>query len=235
MPLEINDYVFDSTQFTDNAYTSTFPSSPRGAWPPKFIQDLVCVIGSVGSGCVGDTCYTSTMCKNMSCTHTFAQWKEATTRWNEYFELRMTQQCGIGVYTKKAFKKGDILGWYGGEVLPRSTTEDTSYTFEREIGDVEGYYSELDINAADNSNPAESVIIDASRMGSWTRFMNHSCRRSCTFDMARAGDVRITTIKAIEDIPANVELIIGYGSTYFRPGNGRTCLCGDDRCVSRSG
>jgi hypothetical protein len=130
IPLQINNYVFDATNFTRTTFPSTCPSSHRDIWPPKVNQDLVRAIGPVGSECVSDTCYTGTMCENKSCTHTFAQWKEATKDWHEYFELRMTHQCGIGVYAKKAFKKGDILGWYRGEVLPRSTTKDSTHDYE---------------------------------------------------------------------------------------------------------
>jgi hypothetical protein len=77
----------------------------------------------------------------------------------------MTEQCGIGAYTKKAFKKGDILGWYAGEILSRAGTKGTGYTYEMEVGDVMGCFKDFDIKVKDFSNPAEAVDIDASRMG----------------------------------------------------------------------
>jgi SET domain-containing protein len=116
----------------------------------------------------------------------------------------MTDRRGVGVYTKKALKEGDILGRYASEVLPRSTAEDTGYNLEADIGIVM-------CNDSD-SDPVEAVIIDANRKGNWTRFISHSCRPLCTFGMARAGDVRVEVVRACEDIPADVELTIGYGS-----------------------
>jgi hypothetical protein len=203
-PEQINDYVFEPTKFAEAAYPSTFPFSKRDNWSPQSIQDLLCAIGPAGTECVGDTCYTTTICEDESCKHTFAQWKEATKGWEEYFELRMTDRRGLGVYTKKAFKEEDMLGWYAGDVLPRSTAADTGYNLEADIGIVTRSDSEPD--------PVEAVLIDANRKGNWTRFINHSCRPSCTFGMARAGDVRVEVVRACEDIPADVELTIGYGS-----------------------
>lgn len=78
------------------------------------------------------------------------------------------------------------------------------------------------------------VLIDASRRGNWTRFINHSCAAHCEFRLRRVGKMRIMAIEALKRIPKGVELSVWYGASYYGPDSERVCLCKARNCVSRS-
>ena len=49
--------------------------------------------------------------------------------WQNLFELRKTDYRGIGVYTNRAFKKGDVLEWYAGELVANAGSQRNSDYF----------------------------------------------------------------------------------------------------------
>jgi hypothetical protein len=209
VPKQVNDYIFDTSLFP--------PDTPRTA------TVLLQAVGPEGSRCVGNTCYTSTACRNLHCTHSLSAFKSSTLDWQDHFELRKTDDRGIGAYTTRAFKKGDLLGWYAGEILPASHSKNSSdYLMEMPIG------SELYISSPTN------VLIDAAHVGNWTRFINHSCDPYCDFRMRRVGDVRIMTVEALRGVPEGAEVTVDYGDEYYGVDTARRCYCGVEGCVSES-
>lgn len=245
IPRQVIDYTFDPSDFALDPYPSTFPKGEP--WPPTKAEHLLLPIGAAGEDCVGNRCYTKDICTDPKCGHTFAQWKRATRNWQEYFDLQKTKNRGIGAYTNVAFKKGDVLGWYAGEIVPTGFYENNDYLMEMPVGHADWPKSSSDCESisgrgadsgyasSDTSvpNEEETVMIDASRKGNWTRFINHSCNPYCEFRMRRVGNTRIMVVQAIKSIPVGVELTVAYGEDYYGPATRKICCCGTKRCVSR--
>ena len=248
IPRQINDYVFDRAVFANDEYPSTLPAG--AFWPPQEVRDLLCAVGSEGKECVGNTCYTNTVCEDHECRHTFEHWKATTQDWQDYFELRRTDDRGIGVYTRRIFKKGCVLGWYAGEIVTSASSHSNNdYLMEMPIGiasaPMSSYISDSDYEEQAPALPPSSesssmeyvagagtVMIDASTKGNWTRFINHSCDHYTEFRMRRVGHMRIMAVEAVKDIPAEVELTVSYGEDYYGPNTKKHCYCGTARCVS---
>lgn len=173
------------------------------------------------------------------------EFEQSSLNWQDYFELRKTPDRGIGVFTKRGFKKGSLLGWYCGEILPSHHPTTSAYLMSMEVGfsqDIEGEGSSSTASEHRQYDPnphsperlaweANHVYIDASCKGNWTRFLNHSCRPHCGFVMARVGDVRVMGVQAVRDVAAGVELTVSYGDDYYGPSSKRICCCGTERCV----
>ncbi|KAF9730247.1 hypothetical protein PMIN06_006534 [Paraphaeosphaeria minitans] len=224
VPEQVDDYTFAPSKFRHEPYPMTFPAGR--VWPPRQIDDLVGAIGSEQTDCVGNTCYNGNICQDLDCTHTLSGWRTATSDWEKYFELRMTEHRGVGVYTKHAFRQGTILGWYSGELKTLSSMEcsTNAYLMEMEIGDV------------GPDMPVESIptiFIDGEQKGNWTRFINHSCAADCVFRIMRVGCTRIMVVEAVRDIPRGKELSVDYGQEYYGLTTVKICACGAPGCVSR--
>ncbi|KAF2446373.1 SET domain-containing protein [Karstenula rhodostoma CBS 690.94] len=224
VPEQVNDYTFAPSDFRHELYPTTFPAGR--VWPPRKVEDLVCAIGSENTDCVGNTCYNGNICEDLDCTHTLSDWKAATSDWEKYFELRMTEHRGVGVYTKRAFRQGTILGWYTGELKTVSSMEysTNAYLMEIEIGEL-GPDTPLE--------PIPSIFIDGEQRGNWTRFINHSCAADCVFRIMRVGNTRIMAVEAIRDIPRGKELSVDYGQEYYGLTTKKICACGVPECISR--
>ncbi|KAF2730379.1 SET domain-containing protein, partial [Polyplosphaeria fusca] len=240
VPKQVNAYTFDPELFCKLGYPCTFP--PGHTWPPKTATDLLIAIGDVDSVCVGDKCYTAEQCSNKRCNHTLAVWELATQGWQDYFELRMTEDRGIGAFTLKPFKEGEVLGWYSGEIKPANDKGSNSdYLMEIDVGEISDplewdgsvdasmSYQELNTRKLND----EAAMIDANEKGNWTRFINHSCDPWTSFCVRRVGDTRIMTVEAARDIPAGIELTVSYGVEYYGPETGKICQCGAVNCVGR--
>ncbi|KAL1608400.1 hypothetical protein SLS60_003342 [Paraconiothyrium brasiliense] len=223
-PEQVNNYTFAPAEFHHEPYPTTFPAN--GVWPPRQIDDLVCAIGSENSDCVGDTCYNGNICEDLECTHTLAAWRAATSDWEKHFELRKTEHRGIGVYTRRAFRQGTVLGWYAGELRTLASMDDSNsdYLMEIEIGDI---------SPNTPLEPTPSIYIDGERKGNWTRFINHSCAADCVFRIMRVGNTRIMAVEAIKDIPRGKELSVDYGEEYYGLTTKKRCACGVPECVER--
>jgi hypothetical protein len=157
-PQNIEKLIFNPSKFARENYPSTFPPGVR--WPPKTAQDLLrafpsenelnksplssyksfpsyLVQHSGNEHCVRAAHFDGTVCSDPSCSHTFERWSASMSSWEEHFELRKTANRGMGVYTKRAFKQNDVLGWYAGEIVPESSeTENNDYLMSVPIGIV---------------------------------------------------------------------------------------------------
>jgi hypothetical protein len=131
-------------------------------------------------------------------------------------------------------------------VAPTGSDINNDYLMEMPIGwattSARAYTSGTDTDCNDlpptpDSSRAASieadvtVMIDASRKGNWTRFINHSCEPFTEFRMRRVGNMRIMVVEAIRNIPAGVELSVSYGTDYYGPNTKKRCYCGTKKCI----
>ena len=123
--------------------------------------------------------------------------------------------------TLQAIEKGTIVAEYVGAVEPVGTsnwnedgTPATDYVYSVEGGAGNGQLLE----------------INATRVGNWTRFINHSCRALCAFDLLCVGNELKVVVRAKRAIAAFEELTVDYGADYFSEMSGRYCLCGAKKC-----
>jgi hypothetical protein len=86
-----------------------------------------------------------------------------------------------------------------------------------------------DPNAAYALSSTNSVaVVQASRRGNWTRYMNHSCNATCIFTEVWTGGRSRTLVRAVRDIEPFEQLTVDYGAGYWS--RTRLCLCGEPNC-----
>ncbi|KAF6002612.1 hypothetical protein F1559_000396 [Cyanidiococcus yangmingshanensis] len=104
---------------------------------------------------------------------------------------------GCGIRTREALKKGDFIVEYMGEVIDHVelARRKREQQFERHV-----YFMTLD----------QHCFLDASREGTWGRFLNHACEPNChTQKWIVLGKARVG-IFASRDIAAGEELTFDY-------------------------
>uniref|UniRef100_A0A7E4W1T3 AWS domain-containing protein n=1 Tax=Panagrellus redivivus TaxID=6233 RepID=A0A7E4W1T3_PANRE len=74
-----------------------------------------------------------------------------------------------------------------------------------------------------------AYVVDASRKGNLSRFMNHSCSPTCTMSRWMVNGIPRIGIFAISDISRGVELTYDYGMHVYSEERVE-CLCGSDSC-----
>lgn len=249
IPTQINDYDFDPSFFANEPRYASFPEN--ATWPPQRLEDVLSASAYVpeDGACVGEICYTDTVCQVANCGHTFEQWRKATADWEEHFELRMTEGMGIGAFAKREFEVGDVLGWYTGELRTLDNCGAGDYLMEVDVGldfdheSESGSCSPYDDGNEDSEDEHEaegdedtdapSIYIDSERKGNWTRFINHSCSPHAVFRMRRVGNTKIMTIEAIRHVHAGAELTVNYGIQYYGMDSLKICRCGVKNCVGK--
>ncbi|EAA30745.1 SET-5 [Neurospora crassa OR74A] len=140
------------------------------------------------------------------------------TFFKKWLEIRHTgtAEKGYGVFVKTngryEIPKGAYLGHYVGEIIPGPTkgyNANNKYLYEPQVG------LEWD---------TDRPIIDAGKMGNWTRFMNSSCDPNVSESIMQIGKVRVIAFFANKTLKSGDELCIYYGDDYFR-GHELLCLC----------
>ena len=110
-----------------------------------------------------------------------SQWR-VKSDWEPLRALIGTQDAGIGVKTLTAWKKDDILGDYVGEIRPFNDTEDNQYS--------------MLVPLRRQGNSPTVAMIDATKAGNWTRFVNHTTDDpNLEIDIARVGQQRLMVLK----------------------------------------
>lgn len=244
---QIDDYTYSPRLFKSLPLPQTFPTN--SVWPPKDPLDIMRALGDNMGDCVGAVCYTRKRCRTAHCAHTFASWRRVSgDDWEDHFELRETPDGrGVGVYTKKAFKKRATLGWYAGTVVPFNCSDSlrSDYLMDVSVGNMDGYILNQVFGPSVDANgnggvvggegldfepyPEDTVWVDGARYGNWTRFINHSCDAYAEFENMRVGGTRIMAVVARCDVPAGVELTVDYGDGYWTA-RGGGCGCGVEWC-----
>lgn len=176
------------------------PHSYHGSWPPTSASQLLDTRPlfdnqedpkaklfrkahgkQIHHDCLGKYCWQHavlpdgySLCAEENCNHTFAEWLTGASGWEERLELRITSLMGSGLYSKRAWKDGDILGAYLGELIPNRTSN-TEYCHEVVIG------------PAFEKTKAPIAYIDAELCGNYVRFCNHSCEHNAVISEGRVG------------------------------------------------
>lgn len=110
---------------------------------------------------------------------------------NDFKVIRPGKGLGMGLKTKKDFKKGQkIIEYIGVKKKNKDVEEDTTK-----------YLFDLDKN----------YTIDGSPRWNIARYINHSCRPNAESDVIK-GQI---WIKAIKNIKAGDEITYDYGKEYF--------------------
>ncbi|KAK3347904.1 hypothetical protein B0H65DRAFT_441485 [Neurospora tetraspora] len=136
------------------------------------------------------------------------------TFFKKWLEIRHTGTAdkGYGVFVKTngryEIPKGSYLGHYVGEIVP-GPSKNNMYLYEPQVG------LEWD---------TDRPIVDAGKMGNWTRFMNSSCDPNVGEAIMQIGKVRVIAFFANKTLKSGDQLCIYYGDDYFT-GHGLQCTC----------
>ena len=190
----------------------------------KFHEPDVCDCQKVAlgeSGC-GDDCInrmTLTECdpdyciNGKSCTNSVLQKKKYAA-----VQRYMTDGKGWGVRATKSLKEGTFVMEYTGEIVDEDTFEKRMET--KYANDKHHYCMAL----------GGGLFIDAHRVGSECRFVNHSCDPNC--DMVKwtvAGQSRMA-LYTKRKIVMGEELSYDYNFDNFNHLKGQICKCGAKNC-----
>lgn len=253
--MQANGYSFNPTKFGRNQSPFALPSN--SFWPPKTARDLLLSTDLEEDDCIGATFFNNTPCNDLSCDHNLQNFHIAMAQWQDHYDLQETENRGLGIFTKSSFKKGDVLGWYAGEIVPAEADIMTDYVVQMPVSaprspppspcmsDVSSYsHSDNEqlhrLSRRRSRSPASKnaeepqVWIDGNRGGNWTRFINHSCSARAGFQICRVGDIKVMAVRALRNIPKDVELTVNYGSDYYGKYTKRICYCGAASCVGRA-
>ncbi|KAL2006134.1 hypothetical protein VTN00DRAFT_9788 [Thermoascus crustaceus] len=136
---------------------------------------------------------------------------------------------GFGLRSPDLIRAGQFIDCYLGEVITRETAD------KREEASKNGlsYLFSLDFLVDDE----DIYVVDGQKMGSPTRFMNHSCNPNCKmFPVSRHhGDERLYDLAffSLREIPPMTELTFDYNPGWeprkIEP-NAVKCLCGERNC-----
>lgn len=133
----------------------------------------------------------------------------------------MRNGMGEGVRATQAYEKGALLGELSGELAPLGYFSD-------------GWAADL---MRDDLSPSKELVprcqVYPRKFGNWVRKVNHSCEPNCVFESKPvSGRWRVLLI-AIRRIRRGDWIWVDYGLKYWQS-PGAPCLCGSERCVSKS-
>ncbi len=136
-----------------------------------------------------------------------------------HVQIRQTSNRGIGAFALAPLPTGAVIGEYVGELItafpaPSSLSEhEYLFNLETDKGRI-GY-------------------IDSLRVGSWTRFLNHSCRANVAFEERRVGQELRYFVEVVRDVELGEEILADYGSDYWESKRymGGCCGCGEVGCM----
>eukprot|EP00941_MAST-03F_sp_MAST-3F-sp1_P001321 g1321.t1 len=146
---------------------------------------------------------------------------------HERVEARRSTIHGWGLFTKKAFKRNEMIIEYVGEVVRQGVADLREKRYEEE-GMGSCYLFRIDQN----------WIVDATRRGGIARFINHCCvpnGYSKTVKIGNdnsVGQGRKIIIFAKEDLPAGIEVLYDYKFSREIDVELR-CNCGHKNCIGR--
>ncbi|KAL0322708.1 UNVERIFIED_CONTAM: Histone-lysine N-methyltransferase ASHH1 [Sesamum angustifolium] len=133
-------------------------------------------------------------------------------------KLFLTEGRGWGLLADQNMKAGQFIIEYCGEVISSEEAKQRSQTYEAQ-GLRDAYIISLNAN----------YFIDATKKGSFARFINHSCEPNCeTRKWTVLGETRVGIFAKI-DISVGTELAYDYNFEWYG-GVAVRCLCGAANC-----
>ncbi|KAF1836189.1 SET domain-containing protein, partial [Decorospora gaudefroyi] len=211
------DDIFQALLYRTPTTPKKTPSSDsKKEKPPRLITPL--------PSCHGTTCLNPDLqSRNPDhlCKCTTATWSYRNTSiwFSKNISLVWTPARGIGAISRTALPADTVIGEYNGEVLPlcsRFPKDSGTYLFNVE-----------------REEDGEAVAyLDSLRVGSWTRFINHSCRPNVVFEMMRVGREMRVVIVTVRKVRVGEEVLVHYGPEYWAglERKGVFCGCGEGRC-----
>ncbi|ELU06966.1 hypothetical protein CAPTEDRAFT_176480 [Capitella teleta] len=136
----------------------------------------------------------------------------------EGLEKFVTADRGHGVRSKHPLVNGQYICEYLGEVVSEEE-------FRRRMAD--------DYSAAPHHyclNLDSGTVIDGYRMGSISRFINHSCEPNCEMQKWNINGVYRIALFSLKDIPPGEELTYDYNFQSYNVHSQQICKCGSANC-----
>ncbi|KAL2221183.1 histone-lysine n-methyltransferase, suv9 [Thermoascus aurantiacus ATCC 26904] len=154
--------------------------------------------------------------------------------WNRVVQRGRTVRLEIFFTGDRGFdpiRAGQFIDCYLGEVITKETADKREEAYGSKSG--LSYLFSLDFLVDDD----DIYVVDGQKMGSPTRFMNHSCNPNCKMiPVSRHhGDDRLYDLAffSLRDIPPMTELTFDYNPGWeprkIEP-NAVKCLCGERNC-----
>ena len=132
---------------------------------------------------------------------------------------------GTGLKIMEDCKAGEFVTEYIGEIIDRAQFKKRLWEYYHE-GKVKGNFYMMEVNA--------NCIIDATRKGNYSRFMNHSCNPSCEIQKWQVGNDDRVAIFAKRDLKRGDEITIDYQFEHFTMDKW-VCKCGEPNCRGSMG
>lgn len=143
----------------------------------------------------------------------------------DFIELREYDGRGVGTRALVNLPKGMCLGEFNGVVRPAEKGEN-------DIWSMTWTTQRLNKNGTPKYKAHENIMVDPTRLGSWTRFSNHHCDQHNARPIpAVVGDQAFLGFLTVKNIAIFDEITITYGPQYWIAGR-RECKCGGVACVS---
>jgi hypothetical protein len=140
----------------------------------------------------------------------------------DFIELREYADKGVGTRALVNFPNNMCLGEFNGVVMPKP--------LESDIWSMEWTTQKRDEDGTTCYKYYPNIIVDPTRLGSWTRYSNHHCDQNNARPIpAVVGDRPFLGFITLRDISVFEEVTITYGPNYWI---GRGCKCGGVKCVS---
>jgi len=156
------------------------------------------------------SCSKACKCSDKCCNKPF--------RKDKRLKVVKTQHCGWGAVAVEAIKKDEFVIEYTGEVIDDAMCEKRLWEMKGRRSICNFYMCEI----------AKDFIIDATRKGNASRYLNHSCQPNCRLEKWRVdGETRLGVF-AGRDILAGEEL--NYDYKYVEFGPNVKCCCGAPNC-----
>ncbi|TYZ68736.1 hypothetical protein PybrP1_009320 [[Pythium] brassicae (nom. inval.)] len=124
---------------------------------------------------------------------------------------------GLGLFLRQEVRAGDFVGEYMGEIVT-----ETEYHMRRLRYHHEKHRYMMVLSGGE--------VIDATRMGGYARFINHSCEPNCGVEKWEVNGEERCGIFALRDIHDGEELTFDYKFESFSKLEITKCLCGSARC-----
>lgn len=205
----IDECVFDEDLWTtcDEMY-----GKPEG-WPTGMEYPSNPSLRMPGEKC--DNCGSTFLatCIERSCDKNFTK---------PLIELFDAGERGVGVRTLQAIKANDILDEYVAEIVPTGPAYGESWHLDSVYG--------WDISIPINGKANYLYSLKGAEIGTWLRFVNHSCEESVKGAIRVFGNRRRMVYIATRDIAPFEELLVNYGDDYFGAELDRWCKCGEETC-----